>query len=197
MKNFLKSYWAIALLIMFFVITLFPPFNWYLSNSLSTKEKNKYEGKVGDQLPISSYDFIFGSSIKKEKFEYLDYEFVMLNDKFERKYFKDTIDVPLQRSLITYELILNYILSSLIIFLLYLLSEKRKKFSDGKIPNSHTHELHNKVKKLTRFIPRFIISWSNYCYGAGGMTGFLYWVYVFLTPLLIIIGLFIYFILSL
>jgi hypothetical protein len=47
-------------------------------------------------------------------------------DSFNKSYGKEGDWVSLQRSVILYELILNYVLSSMVIFLLYLLNEKRK-----------------------------------------------------------------------
>lgn len=118
MNNFLKSYWAIALLIMFIVITLFPPFNWYLSSSLASYIENDYKANIGNILPIKSYEFIFSSSQKTETYNRIKW--------FNRSGESNKIYVPLQRKLIFHEIILNYILSSLIMLLFYFLCEKIK-----------------------------------------------------------------------
>ena len=116
MNNFLKHYWAIALLLIFIVITLFPPFNWYLSNSLSDYKKRNYKVDIGEKLPIRSYEFIFNPSVKKVNMEKWEW--------YYNKSVKKNIEAPLQRTLILHELVLNYILSALVITLCYLLSKK-------------------------------------------------------------------------
>jgi len=114
MNNFLKSNWAFFLILIFILITLFPPFNWYLGSS---QRINKNFSK---QLPLKNYDFIFNASIKKTEMENWVY------NNYRRTSTKEVKEIPLQRSLILYELILNYVLSFLVIFLLYLSNEKRK-----------------------------------------------------------------------
>ncbi len=115
MINFLKSNWIIVLILAFILITLFPPFNWYLGST-----QNSYAIEFGTQLPIKSYDFIFNSSVKLINYQKWDW------DNSSNSSVKINIEVPLQRAIILYELILNYVLSTLIIFLFYTLNEKIK-----------------------------------------------------------------------
>jgi hypothetical protein len=110
MANFLKSNWAIVLIAIFILISLFPPCDWNFSGSLDKDVKSK----MARQLPTRSYEFIFSSSIKLHT----------ITLRMDFKTFD--VKIPLRRTIILSELILNYIISTLVILLFYLLNEKRK-----------------------------------------------------------------------
>ena len=101
MIQFINSKYGIVLIIIFLIITLYPPFNWKLSTSLNQTVTNSLEIKFGSQLPIRDYDFIFNKSLKK---------FYLTNRNYKE-------NVPLQRNLIFYELILQYLIAAFIVFL--------------------------------------------------------------------------------
>ncbi len=101
MIQFINSKYGIVLIIIFLIITLYPPFNWKLSTSLNQKVSNSLETKFGSLLPIRDYDFIFNKSVKT---------FYLTNHNYKE-------DVPLQRNLIFYELILQYLIAAMIVFL--------------------------------------------------------------------------------
>jgi ABC-type glycerol-3-phosphate transport system permease component len=118
MNNFLKSNWVIVLIVVFILISLFLPFNWYLSNSLNEPQQHYYLREIGKQLPMRNYEFLFSPSDK-----------IVIFDKWGWDYDKSVkriVEVPLHRVLVVFELILNYVLSFLIIVLFYLLNERRK-----------------------------------------------------------------------
>jgi len=123
MSNFLKSYWALSFILAFIIITLFPPTNWYLSNSINSRDKKIYESQIGDKLPLRERGFIFSSPTRFEMFDKWGW-----SQKYQVSVKQE---YPLQRSIVIHELILNYIIVFLFILLFYWLNEKLKVSKNG------------------------------------------------------------------
>jgi hypothetical protein len=109
----------IIFLVLILFITLFPPFSWGDERLITEKERNKYYNDYRKQayeiFPIKQYDFIFSNSKKEITSDNIwgweDYKSVKA--KF-----------LLSRHLIISELIINYLLATLVSLIIFVLSNK-------------------------------------------------------------------------
>lgn len=101
------------------IITLFPPFSWGDERLITEKERNKYyyeyDKKAYEIFPIKQYDFIFNNSKNEitsdNVWGWVDYKSVKA--KF-----------LLSRHLIISELIINYLLATLVSLIIFVFRNK-------------------------------------------------------------------------
>ena len=107
----------IIFLLLILFITLFPPFSWGDERLLTEKERNRYGyGKRAYEIfPIKQYDFIFNNA-KKEITS--DNAWDWINGKSVSAKFL------LSRHLIISELIINYLLATLVSLIIFFLRNK-------------------------------------------------------------------------
>lgn len=118
MSSFLKSFLGFGVITIYIIITLYPPFNWTVNNP---KWKSRIESIYDAQIPIKNNDFIFNPTIKKYQFHDWRWNY---NNNISEKYTKW---IPLQRSIIISELVLNYLLTFFTFYLIYRIFETLKK----------------------------------------------------------------------
>lgn len=109
----------IIFLVLILFITLFPPFSWGDERIITEKERNKYYYKFDKQayeiFPIKQYDFIFSNS-KKEITS--DNVWDWVDSKSVKAIFL------LSRHLIISELIINYLLATLVSLIIFVFRNK-------------------------------------------------------------------------
>jgi hypothetical protein len=113
MKDFLKSKLFSYLLCAIVLITLFPPYNWTLTESLSKHEKRRMEYKYGSVLPYKSHDFIFASTTQRIDLGGWTWDGSQSVHAL----------VPLERSIILSELFLYYGILCLVFYLIFINEE--------------------------------------------------------------------------
>lgn len=107
----------IIFLLLILFITLFPPFSWGDERLLTEEERNRYGyGKMAYEIfPIKQYDFIFNNAKKEitsdNAWDWVDGKSVKV--KF-----------LLTRHLIISELIINYLLATLVSLIIFIFRNK-------------------------------------------------------------------------